>query len=52
MHHGFVPQGEVNMVRRGPAAVKLEEAVEKEGSGVEKVEVEVVAREAEEALAS
>lgn len=34
MHHGFVPVGEVNMVRRGPVVVRETEAREgKEGKG-------------------
>ncbi|KAF1941241.1 hypothetical protein EJ02DRAFT_455313 [Clathrospora elynae] len=54
MHCGFVPQGAVNMVRRGPAVVKgLEAEDEKkkkhdaQKGSLEKVSVEVVAKEAE-----
>lgn len=56
MHAGFVPQGESNFIRRGPAVVRgleAEDEVNKsEGLKGEKVDVEVVATEAEAQLAS
>lgn len=55
MHVGFVPQGTSTFLRRGPAIVRGLEAEEGEGkeeeSKMEKVNVDVVAKETEEDLA-
>jgi GNAT superfamily N-acetyltransferase len=53
MHHGFVPQGPVNFVRRGPAVVRgLEAEAEKKDTEIKKVDIDVVEKEADAALAS
>ncbi|KAF2691808.1 hypothetical protein K458DRAFT_411516 [Lentithecium fluviatile CBS 122367] len=53
MHCGFVPQGPVNFVRRGPAIVRGLEAEAKEKEiKVEKVNVESVEKEVDAVLAS
>ncbi|KAF2621304.1 acyl-CoA N-acyltransferase [Macroventuria anomochaeta] len=51
MHVGFVPQGDVNFLRRGPRVLRGLEA-EVEEKKIEKVDVEAVAEEIEADLAS
>jgi predicted N-acetyltransferase YhbS len=53
MRHGFVPQGKINMLRRGPAVVRgLEAEAKSEESKSQKVDIKVVEKEIETNLAS